>query len=47
MLEMTLIVATVLQRVRLSLAPGQSDPEPLALFSLRPQGGLKMQVEFR
>lgn len=47
MLEMTLIVATVLQRVSLSLAPGQSDPEPLALFSLRPQGGLKMQVEFR
>ena len=47
MLEMTLIVATVLQRVRLSLAPGQSDPEPLALFSLRPRGGLKMQVEFR
>lgn len=47
MLEMTLIVATVLQRVRLTLAPGQGDPVPLALFSLRPQGGLRMQVQVR
>ncbi len=38
MLEMTLIVATVLQRVRLTLAPGQGDPVPLALFSLRRRG---------
>jgi cytochrome P450 len=41
-MEMVLIVATVVQRVRLSLAPGQGDPEPLPLFSLRPRGGLRM-----
>jgi cytochrome P450 len=47
MLEMTLIVATVLQRVRLALAPDQVDPEPLALFSLRPKGGLRMRFQPR
>lgn len=46
-MEMVLIVATVLQRVRLSLAPGQGDPEPLPLFSLRPKGGLRMTIERR
>lgn len=43
-LEMVMIVATILQRARLSLAPGQDDPEPLPLFSLRPRGGLRMTV---
>lgn len=41
-LEMVLIVAALAQRVKLSLAPGQGDPEPLPLFSLRPKGGLRM-----
>lgn len=43
-MEMVMIVATVLQRVRLSLAPEQGDSEPLPLFSLRPKGGLQMIV---
>ena len=43
-MEMVLIVATILQRVRLALAPEQGDPEPLPLFSLRPRGGLQMTV---
>lgn len=47
MLEMTLIVATVLQRVRVTRAPEQGVPEPLPLFSLRPKGGLRMRVEER
>jgi cytochrome P450 len=46
-MEMVLIVATLLQQVRLSLAPGQGDPEPLPLFSLRPKGGLRMTVARR
>jgi cytochrome P450 len=43
-MEMVLVVATVVQRVRLALAPEQGDPEPLPLFSLRPRGGLQMTV---
>jgi cytochrome P450 len=46
-MEMVLIVATVLQCVRLALAPGQGDPEPLPLFSLRPKGGLRMTIARR
>lgn len=46
-MEMVLVVATIMQRVRLSLAHGQGDPEPLPLFSLRPKGGLQMTVEPR
>lgn len=46
-MEMVLIVATIMQRVRLSLAPEQGDPEPWPLFSLRPKGGLRMTVEPR
>ncbi len=41
-MEMVLVVATVLQRFRLTLAPGQGEPAPLPLFSLRPKGGLRM-----
>jgi len=47
MMEMTLIVATVIQRTRLQLSPEQQKPEPHALFSLRPRGGLKMKVTVR
>jgi cytochrome P450 len=43
-MEMVLIVATILERVRLSLAPDQGNPEPLPLLSLRPKGGLQMTV---
>ena len=43
-MEMVLVVATILQRVRLALAPEQATPEPLPLFSLRPKGGLLMTM---
>lgn len=43
-MEMVLIVATIMQRVQLSLAPEQGEAEPLPLFSLRPKGGLQMTV---
>jgi cytochrome P450 len=43
-MEMVLVIAAIVQRVRLSLAPGQADPEPLPLFSLRPKGGLRMTL---
>ena len=46
-LEMVSIVVTMIQRVRLSLAPEQGEPEPLPLFSLRPKGGLQMTVSPR
>lgn len=42
MTEMTLILATVLQRYRLTLALGQKDPEVAVQLSLRPAGGLRM-----
>jgi cytochrome P450 len=43
--EMTLVVATVLQRFRLSFAPGQSrDVAPEPLLAIRPKGGLRMTV---
>lgn len=41
-MEMTLIVASVLQHFRLSLAPGQGEPELNTSFSLRPKGGLRL-----
>lgn len=43
-MEMVLVVATILQKVRLKLAPEQGDPVPLPLFSLRPKGGLLMTI---
>lgn len=43
-MEMVLIVATIMQRVRLCLAPEQDAPVPLPLFSLRPRDGLRMTV---
>lgn len=46
-MEMVLIVATLASRLRLTPAPGQGVPEPHALFSLRPKGGLRMRVERR
>jgi cytochrome P450 len=44
MMEATLIVAMVMQRYRLRLAPG-TRVEPLPMLSLRPKGGLPMLLE--
>jgi cytochrome P450 len=42
MIEATLIVATVLQKYRLSLAPGQAEPTPVAQVSLHPAGPVRL-----
>jgi cytochrome P450 len=43
LLEGTLVLATLLQRVRLTLVPGQHvTPEPV--FSLRPREGVRVKV---
>jgi cytochrome P450 len=46
MMEAVLILATVAQRYRLSLAPGQI-VEPVGLITLRPRNGLPMQLKRR
>jgi cytochrome P450 len=46
MMEARLILATVAQRVRLSLAPGHP-VVPGRVFTLRPKNGLKMNVSLR
>jgi cytochrome P450 len=46
MMEARLILMTVLQRVRLTLAPKQN-VRAEQLFTLRPKGGLKMIVNQR
>jgi cytochrome P450 len=46
-MEMVLTTATLLQRYRLALAPGQGRPEPLPLFSLRPKGGVRLTLTRR
>ncbi|NDJ36535.1 MAG: cytochrome P450 [Chloroflexi bacterium] len=46
LMEAQLILATILQRVRLRLAPGAA-VEPLADITLRPKGDLPMVVEAR
>lgn len=43
-MEMVLIVATIAARLRFVPADGQGRPEPHALFSLRPKGGLRMRA---
>jgi cytochrome P450 len=43
-MEMILIMATVLQKFRLQLAPGQGDAVPEPLVSLRPKGGLRVSL---
>jgi cytochrome P450 len=46
MMEATLVLATILQRCHLSLAPGQQiEPEPVV--TLRPRDGVWMAVEER
>lgn len=47
LMEMVLIVATLLQRFRVALAPGQGEPVPLPLFSLRPKGGVRVTLAER
>lgn len=46
MLEARLIMATVLQRYKLSLLPGQT-VRAEQIFTIRPRGGIKMVVEAR
>jgi cytochrome P450 len=46
-MEMVLVIAALVQRLRLMLAPGQGAVEPLALFSLKPKGGIRMTVKPR
>jgi cytochrome P450 len=43
MMEMTLVVATLLQHLHLTLAAGQSEAEPEPLMSLRPKGGVRLK----
>jgi cytochrome P450 len=47
MMEMTLILATILQRFRPTLAPGQGEPGRLVQMSLRPAGGLRLRLTRR
>jgi cytochrome P450 len=42
MMEMTLVVATLLQHMNVELAPGQGEAEPVALLSLRPRNGVRL-----
>jgi cytochrome P450 len=43
MMEMTLVLATILQRFRLALAPGQT-VRPKVVFSLRPEKPIRFQL---
>lgn len=47
LMEMVLIVATLLQRFRVGLAPGQGEAVPLPLFSLHPKDGVRLTVSKR
>lgn len=44
MMEGVLILATLLRRYRFALAPGQGEPERETLISLRPRGGVRLEV---
>jgi cytochrome P450 len=43
MMEMTLVAATLLQQLKVELAPGQGEAEPVALVSLRPKGEVRLR----
>ena len=43
-IEIRVVVAALVLRFRLALAPGTRMPEPLAGFSLRPRGGMRLQI---
>ena len=47
MMEMVLIVATVLQKVRVTLAADQGEVEPEPLIAIRPKGGLRVAISRR
>jgi cytochrome P450 len=47
MMEGTLILATIFQRFRVSLAAGQGDPGAEAQVSLHPRGPLRLRLEPR
>jgi cytochrome P450 len=43
MMEMTLVAATFLQHLKVELAAGQEQVQPVALMSLRPKGGIRLR----
>jgi cytochrome P450 len=43
MMEMTLVVATLMQGLNVELAAGQGEAEPVALMSLRPKDGVRLR----
>jgi cytochrome P450 len=43
MMEMTLVAATLLKHLNVELAPGQQEPQPVALMSLRPKGEVRLR----
>jgi cytochrome P450 len=43
MMEMTLVAATLLQHLKVELAGGQEEAQPVALMSLRPRGGVRLR----
>jgi cytochrome P450 len=47
MMEMTLVVATILQHFRVALAPGQSEVVLQPDIMIRPKGGLQMAISKR
>jgi cytochrome P450 len=47
MMEMQLMIATILQRYEMALAPGQGEPEMLPLITLLPKDGIKMTPKVR
>jgi cytochrome P450 len=46
-MEMVLILATVLRRFRVKLAPGQGEAVPEPLIAIRPRGGLQVSLTRR
>jgi cytochrome P450 len=42
-MEMTLVVATLLQHLKVELAPGQGEAQPVALMSLRPKNEVRLR----
>jgi cytochrome P450 len=46
MMEIRLVLATIAQRYRLAVAPGE-DVRPGAMLTLRPQNGLRMMLHRR
>jgi cytochrome P450 len=45
MMEMVLVVATLMQRLRFTLPADHQEPQLQVHMSLRPRGGLKLQLE--